>query len=315
MRAGTRLFQKEPNFCKQMTKMCFTAETRLTNSSSSRKIKVKQPTTIENTAELKLPMADMKKWQKKQLSKYTISNKRNLEIPSSRWTKIKYKSLNIDKPNMSRSQKSTGSANNSSAAPNSVYLAGSCNLSRDLSDLSGSYANGTNRSREGVPRHIYDHQASFKGPWRQAYTLSQVPPNQKENWAFKKDATILVSQNDVVEIVDNPILKEEGVAAAAATWPNGHSRIPVLFLLIDPPTHSYELMQVWVDRSTDSISDLVSCMRQSIPGKWKQSYDGLFQVRGLRFTQLIHILRLLKYDVQPHEILIAKPRTMTAKVT
>jgi hypothetical protein len=38
-------------------------------------------------------------------------------------------------------------------------------------------------------------------------------------------------------------------------------------------------------------------------------------VRGHRFTQLINIIRLVKYDVQPHEVLVAKPWGMTAKVT
>jgi hypothetical protein len=48
---------------------------------------------------------------------------------------------------------------------------------------------------------------------------------------------------------------------------------------------------------------------------WKQNYDGLVQVRGTHFTQLINIIRVGKYDIQPHEILIAKPWGMTAKMT
>ena len=84
---------------------------------------------------------------------------------------------------------------------------------------------------------------------------------------------------------------------------------------MDGGKHSYELMQIWVDRSTDSVRDVVQSLQQSIPEKWKQDYDGIFQVRGNRFTQLIHILGLGKYDVQPNELLIAKPWSMTAKVT
>jgi len=88
-----------------------------------------------------------------------------------------------------------------------------------------------------------------------------------------------------------------------------------MILLMDPSKQSYELMQIWVDRSIDSIRDLVQVLQHKLPVKWKQAYDGLFQVRGHRFTQLINIIRLVKYDIQPHEILVAKPWSMTAKVT
>ena len=74
-------------------------------------------------------------------------------------------------------------------------------------------------------------------------------------------------------------------------------------------------MQIWVDRSIDSIRDLVQVLQHKLPVGWKQAYDGLFQVRGNRFTQLINIIKLVKYDLQPNEILIAKPWSMAAKVT
>lgn len=212
---------------------------------------------------------------------------------------------------------SIGSASRShgSKAPSSVYLA-STPLTRELSDLSGSYLNGTSNRRgskgSSVPGHIYDVK---KVPWRQAYALSQLPPQFKENptsnFETSRDATIFVNgQNEVVEIVDSL----EGALDLNKFEAQVHSRIPVMILLMDGTSHCYELMQIWVDRSTDSVRDLAQTLHQSIPNKWKTTYDGIFQVRGNRFTQLIHILGLGKYAVQPHEILIAKPWSMAAKV-
>jgi hypothetical protein len=132
-----------------------------------------------------------------------------------------------------------------------------------------------------------------------------------------------------------------------------HKRIPIMILLMDPHRHCYELMQIWVDRAMDSIRDLVQALQQqlsqehhhhhhltqlqqqqqlqllqqqqqqqeqqqqqqSLSKTWKQTYDGIFQVRGHRFTQLINIIRLVKYDVHPNEILVAKPWSMSAKLT
>jgi hypothetical protein len=217
-------------------------------------------------------------------------------------------------------QRSIGSPNAShgGAAPSSVYLASSP-FTRELSDLSGSYLNGKSNRRgskgSNIPGHIFD-QAFVKVPWRQAYALSQLPPQFKDNAASdvqtSRDATIFVSQNDVFEIVDS---SPEGTFDLNKCQAQVHTRIPVMILLMDGANHSYELMQIWIDRATDSVRDLVQALQHSIPDKWKQDYDGIFQVRGNRFTQLIHILGLGKYDVQPHEILIAKPRSMAAKVT
>ena len=82
-----------------------------------------------------------------------------------------------------------------------------------------------------------------------------------------------------------------------------------------PSQKTYEIMQLWADRSTDSVRDVVNTMHQSIPMKWKQAYDGIFQMRGNKLTQLIHILSLEKYEIQPHEILVAKPWSMPSNVT
>jgi hypothetical protein len=229
-----------------------------------------------------------------------------------------YKQQHIRSSDPSADQRSIGgaSAANSGAAPSSVYLP--CTpLTRDLSDLSGPFFNGTkNRGSKGpsVPGHIYD-EPSVKGPWRQAYVLSQLPPDKPDPRASENaatmDATIVVSRSDVVEIVNSL----ETTLDLDKFQAQEHNRIPVLVLLMHGAKHSYELMQIWVDRTTDSVRDIVHALQQSVPENWKQDYDGIFQVRGNRFTQLIHILRFGKYDVQPHEIFIAKPWSMTAKVT
>lgn len=161
--------------------------------------------------------------------------------------------------------------------------------------------------------------------------------------------SIWVARNDVVEIFDN---LQSSLGLDRLQINNAGNRIPVMILLMDPTKHTYELMQVWVDRANDSIRDLVHVLQHKLPisslsssspssaaastsssngggggsgggagaggataGGWNQAYDGIFQVRGNRFTQLINIIRLVKYDVQPHEILIAKPWAMTAKMT
>jgi len=135
------------------------------------------------------------------------------------------------------------------------------------------------------------------------------------NNANSGSTSIWVAQNDVVEIFEFDNLKSSLGLDRFQIMGGQHTRIPVICLLIDPQKQSYELMQIWVDRAIDSIRDLVHVLQHKLPDKWKQAYDGLFQVRGNRFTQLINIIRLVKYDVQPHEILVAKPWAMTAKVT
>ncbi len=222
---------------------------------------------------------------------------------------------------------SSMSAANSGAAPSSVYMP-SIPLTRDVSDLSG-ISGGTSRgSKTGsVPGQILDPDA-LTGPWRQAYNLSNVPPEvsnpdmQSRNGDTGRNdlggpqmansqPSIWVPQNDVVEIFDN-LQSSLGLDRFQM---QGHNRIPVLILLMDPSRQTYELMQIWVDRTIDSIRDLVHALQHKLPDKWKQAYDGIFQARGHRFTQLINIIRLVKYDIQPHEILVAKPWSMPAKMT
>jgi len=253
------------------------------------------------------------------------------------------------------SNNSTGSAGNSAATPSSVYMPSSVALSRDnMSDLSG-VSGGTSRghSTQTIPGQIFDPRSLTK-PWKQAYVLSKIPPernasikNRDNNTASsssssnaggsgqngdssiggvngdnedrkegnKIDGTsIWVAENDVVEIFDS-LESSLGLDRFQITGGQQHNRIPIMVLLMNPPKQNYELMQIWVDRANDSIRDLVQVLQHKLPVQWKQAYDGLFQVRGPRFTQLINIIRLVKYDIQPHEVLVAKPWAMSAKVT
>lgn len=204
----------------------------------------------------------------------------------------------------------SASVSQTSRAPRSVYVA-SLPLTRELSDLSGSYANG-----QGSRNSIFGEPKPGNGPWRQAYVVSRVPPpTSKATFvasSVRGDTDIAMGRNDSVELVDDNL---PGTLDMSKWETQGHNRIPVAVLLMDGTSHSYELLQIWIDRSIDSVRDIVQAVQRGIPQQWKQAYDGIFQVRGNRFTQLIHILRMTKYDVQPHEILIAKPFSMSAKVT
>ena len=227
-----------------------------------------------------------------------------------------------NKNNANTDASDTSSVANSAAAPSSVYLGSPVALTRELSDLSGSYmsVSGSVASAKAasIPGHIYDLNSSVKGPWRQAYVLSQQPPQHQQSKGQKRapgrDDTIFVDRNDVVEVVKRQdsittgleFLKQES---------GDHHRIPLMLLLMDPGRKLYELMQLWVDKSSDSVRDVLNAMQQAIPDKWKQAYDGLFQMRGSKFTQLINILSVAKYDIQPYEILIAKPWSVPSKAT
>jgi len=219
------------------------------------------------------------------------------------------------------------SAANSSGTPSSVYMPSSVALSRDVSDISG-ISGGTSRgsSSHNIPGQIFDSK-SLTRPWNQAYNLSKIPPEHQGNVSSSsacdekaicdgqkniKNPSIWVAENDVVEIFDN--LESSLGLDRFQIMRVKHNRIPIMILLMDPSKQVYELMQIWVDRSNDSVRDLIQVLQHKLPVNWKKAYDGLFQVRGHRFTQLINIIRLVKYDIQAHEILIAKPWSMAAKV-
>lgn len=205
-------------------------------------------------------------------------------------------------------------------APRSVYLTPEP-LTRDLSDLSGSYANGASGNSVSVPRMIYSQQVPASGAWRQAYVVSRPPPPSSNAKTFpaspssigvSRSASIMASRDESVEFI-NERHKEDTLDLDTLEMQT-HNRIPVNVLLMDASRNTYEIMQVWIDRAVDSVRDVVQAVQRGIPEQWKTAYDGIFQMRGNRFTQLIHILRMAKYDIQPHEILVAKPWSMTAKV-
>ena len=91
------------------------------------------------------------------------------------------------------------------------------------------------------------------------------------------------------------------------------ARIPILILLLDPGRKHYEIMQLWVDIQTDLVRDILHSLQRKLSEKWRQDYDGLFQLRGSNYCQLLHVLNISKYDVRPRELLVAKPWSMAAK--
>jgi hypothetical protein len=201
------------------------------------------------------------------------------------------------------------------ATPSSV-LVGSP-LTRDLSDLSGSYLNGNTAPRRlnkaQIPGSVYpsDQSAtSYERPWRHAKILSKREPKHPQphdvSDGITRNDMIMADRQGVVEVI-----KEQDQCTYNTTEEDRH-RSPLLILLMDPGRKIYELMQLWIDISTDTVRDVLHAVQQGLSEKWRQDYDGLFSVRN-NYNQLIHILNVSKYEVQPHEIWVAKPWSMSAK--
>ena len=210
------------------------------------------------------------------------------------------------------SRTSTDGTVRSGATPTSILMAAP-ELTRDLSDLSGSYLHGNPapRSHRGaVPSSVYSAEPSLDSiqrEWRLAHFLSHRPTSATIPGPPGPDLnTILVEQSGIIEVVrrdDDLSIKD-------------HVREPIVILLMDPGKKIYELMQLWIDPSMDNVRSVLQSVQQKLADKrWRQDYDGLFQVRGENFTQLIHILNVSKYDVQPYELWIGKPWSMSAKST
>ncbi|OEU20642.1 hypothetical protein FRACYDRAFT_267708, partial [Fragilariopsis cylindrus CCMP1102] len=161
---------------------------------------------------------------------------------------------------------SSVSAANSGAGPSSVYVPSSVALSRDsMSDLSG-VSGGTHRgsSSHNIPGQIFDPKSLLK-PWKQAYELSNFPPEQilwssssghgngndiEENRGINNDknragesgngnisndananagsASIWVAQNDVVEIFEFDNLQSSLGLDRFQIMGGQHTRIPVM---------------------------------------------------------------------------------------
>jgi hypothetical protein len=210
---------------------------------------------------------------------------------------------------------SSGTSNRST--PSSV-LVGSVPLSRDLSDLTGSYHHGvTDKASQAkaIPRLIYNDDcssvSSLQKSWRQAYVLSNPSPDtilsDLANVTDAKQPRIFLEENDSVELVrqctNKPTLYKF----------SDSPRIPLLVLLMDTARKSYEILRIFVDSETDNVRDVLQSVRQNLPDQWKQDYDGLLQIRSGVASQLIHCLSVQHYDVQPFECWIAKPWSASAK--
>ncbi|KAL7559727.1 hypothetical protein ACA910_003312 [Epithemia clementina (nom. ined.)] len=218
--------------------------------------------------------------------------------------------------------RSQGSGDSSAATPTSVTLGAASVLTRELSDLSGSYLNGTTVPRgasTGSEPSAYqsDQSAtSYQRPWRLAKILSarepshpQPPPDCNDSVGVFKEK-LLVGPHGLVEVVphcDNSV--DTGDSSRQ------RERQPIVILLMDPGRKMYELMQLWIDMVSDSVRDVLHAVQLALSNRWRQDYDGLFQTRNNSFHQLIHILDVSKYDVQPMELWVAKPWAMPAKAT
>ena len=139
--------------------------------------------------------------------------------------------------------------------------------------------------------------------------LSQTADEEHEDEDEEDSlALIMVEKTGGVELVQRERIREDFLA-------NFNSRrSPLLIVLIDPSRRLYEIMQLWIDKENDSVRDVLQSVRQTMHEKWRHDYDGLFQIRAGRPSQLIHVLGVQQYDVQPFEIWVAKPWAMAAKV-
>ena len=262
-----------------------------------------------------------------------------------------------------RSRHSDSTAGKNST-PSSVLINGH-SLTRDLSDLSGSYyaATASNPNKK-IPRNVYPNEggaaaaASKQKPWRKARVLSsrrpqhpQPPADCGDSFSFgvrKRhqqevlltnsaegdgdiETTMLQRTTEAISansgsssttssssMLYSPalMLASDSALSDADSRQQHHCRSPLLLLLMDPGRKIYELMHLWVDVSTDTVRDVLHAIQQSLgESRWRLDYDGLFQVRNNHFSQLIHILNISKYDVQPYELWVAKPWSMAAKHT
>lgn len=266
-------------------------------------------------------------------------------------------------------KKATSSSNSSTgSAPSSVMCVPAHPLTRELSDLSGSYMNGNTAPRSTFNRSFsVCSEEPVQGFWRQAHVLSSPPPREPAPSASPASesgtasALIVEERNGVIELVkksdagsssgedqeddkknssqhekdrnldssmntvedDLMFLSHNSPASLMLPANQQHpsdndqssSRIPILILLMDPGRKIYELMQFWVDPETDLVRDVLHSLQRRLSDKWRQDYDGLFQLRGKQFCQLVHILSIAKYDIRPRELWVAKPWSMAAKPT
>jgi hypothetical protein len=244
-----------------------------------------------------------------------------------------------------KQSKKTPSSNESTATPSSVHLptapssSPAYGLTRDLSDLSGSYYNGRpNQNAAASPVWV----AADPGRWRHAQVLSsprlpQHPqphtddessvglrgPYHHATAASRAVNSAIVDRGEVIEVC----IHDTAAASVDDTTQNSShcaGRTPLILLLMDPNRKLYELLQLWMDSSADTVRDILHTVNRNLDTNhhhhgggptWKQDYDGLFQVRNNHFSQLIHVLQAGKYEVVQGEVWVGKPWSMSAKQT
>jgi len=217
------------------------------------------------------------------------------------------------------------SGDSSAATPTSVVLGAPSVLTRELSDLSGSYLNGNTISRvqsgsDATPAYQSDQSAtSYQRPWRLGKILSSREPSHPQPpqdcndsiGAFKEKLFEGPQGLEIVPHCGDSLDTGMDTGDSSAN----HERQPIVILLMDPGRKMYELMQLWIDLTADSVRDVLHAVQLALSNRWRQDYDGLFQTRNNTFSQLIHILDVSKYDVRPMEVWVAKPWAMPAKAT
>lgn len=240
--------------------------------------------------------------------------------------------------NEERSQES-----NNSSRPSSVVLATPESLTRDLSDLSGSYFNGNTAPRStsqhqrigvpaAVPQNVYpsgtdQSVTSHQRPWRQAKIMSRREPTHPQPRQDDQSVGVVrltAAMVDKLGVADaanqNDMMSRRTLKMRPGNGNNQQCeekrcRAPLLILLMDPGRKLYELMQLWIDIELDTVRDVLNATQKNLSESWRQDYDGVFQVRNSSLNQLIHVLNVHKYDVKPHEVWVAKPWAMAAKTT
>ena len=226
-------------------------------------------------------------------------------------------------------------------------------LSRvDLSDLSGSYHHGTATTTTTTTR------VSMNLPnmtWQHAKVLSRqrLPQHPQpyhmddsESCSYGRESsrksTSLMESADTIEVClpnisfvaahnNNNNMNDDDDDDDGMDHPPSRQnrnklpphRIPLLLVLMDPQRKLYELLQLWIDTSIDTVRDILQTINKNIADHhhgnngnvWKQDYDGLFQVRNNHFSPLIHVLPAGKYDIVPGEVWVCQPWSMTSQQT
>jgi len=223
---------------------------------------------------------------------------------------------------------STSAASLKSTPSNTTIQVHSKRVQSDLSvvsDLSGSYGHGSphnggghNKGNHKVPRQItsldHSHAYSSQQPWRQGYVLS----NRVQEEPLPEVSIVINDCTGGIEMVNNEQDKHDDCSADSLLDSDvggaecSSERMPVILCLMHPSHKMYEILQLWINSETDTVRDVLQSIQRYVGDKkWNQDYDGLVQLRGKKSSQLIHCLGVSKYDVQPNEVWMAKPWSMS----